>query len=66
MRRRHFLLRVASSIAAGAGLLVTRSGPAVQRVVEQSPRYLWDPERQVMTERIKDGVYRVMTTWKPQ
>lgn len=60
MRRRQFLGRIAGAIAAGSGVLAVKAAPAIQRVA-QSPRYLWDPDRQVMTERVKEGVYQVMT-----
>jgi hypothetical protein len=66
VRRRLFLAHIASAVAAGTGLVAAKAGPAVQRVMEQSPRYIWDPERQVMTERIQEGVYRVMQSWRPQ
>lgn len=61
MQRRTFLTRLAASAAAGSGLLAAKVAPAMQRAIEQSPRFIWDPERQVMTERVKEGVYRVMT-----
>ena len=61
MNRRALLRRMAAAVAASPALLTGPAPQVVKRIIESPPRFIFDPERRVMTERMSDGVYRVMT-----
>lgn len=58
--RRAVLHRIAAALAVagvGAGAVIQRGAA---RVVQEAPRFIYDPETKRMTERGIDGIYRFM------
>lgn len=57
---RRTLLRRLMAATASVPLLLTGHGNTVMRAVQQSPRYIWHPERHQWTVQGRDGVYRFL------